>query len=94
MPDWCFLHRQRVHVGAQPDPLAAVAFALEYADHAGAANAAVHLDAPLRELFGDNAGGADFLEADLGVRVQIPADRDEFVDIAFDARDVGHVIYP
>src|SRR5438105_3227623 len=59
-------HRQRVHVGAQADALAAVAFALEYADHAGAAEAAVHLDAPLRQLGGNDSGRADFLEADLG----------------------------
>jgi len=32
-------HRQRVHVGAQADALAAAAFALEHADHAGAAEA-------------------------------------------------------
>jgi len=54
----------------------------------------MHLDAPLRQLFGNDAGGADFLEADLGMRVQIPADRGEFVGKGFDAVDVGHLIYP
>src|SRR5471030_1094251 len=54
----------------------------------------MHLDAPLRQLVGDDAGSADFLEADLGMRVQIPADRGEFVGIAVDAVDVGHVVYP
>ena len=64
------------------------------ADHAGAAEAAVHLDAPLRQFVGDDPGSADFLEADLGMRVQIPADRGEFVGEAFDAVDQGHVVCP
>ena len=41
------LHRQRVHVGAQADAGLAVA-AAQHADHAGAADAAMHLDAPCR----------------------------------------------
>src|SRR5580704_16404108 len=84
-------HRQRVHVGAQADAFCSIALALEHADHAGAA---MHLDAPLRQLVGDDPGGADFLEADLGMRVQVPADRGEFVGKAFDALDVGHNCYP
>jgi hypothetical protein len=48
-------HRQRVHVGAKPDALAAVAVALEHADHAGAAKTAMHLDAPAFQLVGDDA---------------------------------------
>src|SRR5450432_122535 len=87
-------HRQRIHVGTQTDPLAARALAPEYADHAGAAEAAMHLDAPLRQLVGDDPRGADFLETDLGMRMQIPADRGEFVGKTFDAVDVGHVCYP
>src|ERR1700694_5035485 len=87
-------HRQCVHVGAQPDALAASPLALEHADTTGAAEAAMHLDAPLRELVGDDARGADFLEADLGMRMQIPADRGEFVGKTFDAVEVGHVCYP
>src|SRR5882757_5447032 len=87
-------HRQRVHVGAQTDPLAARALALEHADHAGAAEAAMHLDAPLRQFVGDDPRGADFLETDLGMGMQIPADRGEFVGKTFDAVDVGHVCYP
>ena len=50
----------------------------------------MHLDAPLRQLVGDDPGGADFLEADFGMGVQIAADRGEFVGIAVDAVDVGH----
>ena len=74
-----FLHRQRVHVGAQADALAAGAVALEHADHAGAAETAMHLDAPLGQLVGDDAGGPHFLETDLRMRVKIAADRGEFV---------------
>src|SRR4029453_11503056 len=86
-----FFHRQRIHGGAQANAPAAAALALEYADHAGAAEAAVHLDAPLRQFVGNDPGSADFLEADLGMRVQIPADRGEFVGEAYDALDVGHL---
>ena len=85
-------HRQRVHVGAQPDALAAVALALEHADHAGAAEAAMHLDAPSLQLVGDDAGGAHLLEADLRMRVQVAADRGEFVGKAVDAVDGGHAV--
>ena len=81
-------HRQRVHVGAQPDR----ALALEDADHAGAAEPAMHLDAPLRQLVGDDAGGADLLKTDLGMGVQIAPDSGEFFGIAVDAFDGGHVV--
>src|SRR5436189_2938601 len=83
-------HRKGVHVGSQADALAAGALALEYADHARAADAAMHVDAPLFHFVRDNPGSADFLEADLGMCVQIPADRGEFVSITFDALDIGH----
>ncbi len=87
-------HRQRIHVGAQPDPLGAGAVTLEYADHAGAAEAAMHLDAPTRQLVGDDAGGAHLLEPDLGMGMQIATDRGEFFGIAVDAFECGHVCYP
>src|SRR3984957_14832314 len=54
----------------------------------------MHLDAPLRQSVGDDPRRAHLLEADLGMRMQIPADRGEFVGIAFDAVDIGHVCYP
>src|SRR6202011_191137 len=50
----------------------------------------MHLDAPLLELVGHDPGSADLLETDLGMGVQIPADRSQFVGIAVDAVDVGH----
>src|SRR6185369_9958357 len=70
-------HRQRVHVGAQADALAAGALTLEHADHAGAAEAAMYLDAPSLQLLRDDAGSAYFLEADLGMGMQIASDRGE-----------------
>src|SRR6202163_1175619 len=56
-------YREGVQVGAQAAALSPIAFALEHADHASAAEAAMHLDAPLRQPVGNDAGGADFLEA-------------------------------
>src|SRR5580698_8734941 len=54
----------------------------------------MHLDAPLRQFVGHDAGGADFLKADLGMGMQIPSDGGEFVGKAFDTLDIGHVCYP
>jgi hypothetical protein len=85
-----FFHRQRIHVGAQADAPGAAAFALEHADDAGASKSAMNLDAPLRELIGDDAGGADFLEADFGMGMQVAADRGEFVGEGIDTVDRGH----
>src|SRR5882757_7209156 len=80
-----FFHRQRVHVGAEPNAFAALALALEHPDHAGAADTAMHLDAPLRQFVGDDAGGAHFLEADLGMSVKVAPNSGEFVGETFDA---------
>lgn len=52
----------------------------------------MHLDAPLRQLLGNDAGGTHLLESDLGMGMQIPADRGEFVGKAFDTFDIGHVV--
>src|SRR6516162_1954192 len=87
-----FLHRQRVHVGAKPDAPGARAFPPEHADNAGAADAAVHLDAPFPEFFGNDAGRTHFLEADLRMSVQVAADGSEFVGIALDAIDSWHCL--
>src|SRR4029079_8972894 len=76
-----FLHRQRIHVGTQADAFSIGALAPEHADHARAANSAMYLDAPLLHLVGNDPGGADFLKPDLRMRVQIAADRGEFVGI-------------
>ena len=66
-------HRQRVHVGAQADGAAALAAVAPVHDahHAGGAHAAVHGDAPFRQLFRHQVGGALFLEAEFGMRVDV-----------------------
>ena len=50
----------------------------------------MHLDAPARQFLGDDAGGADFLEADFRMGVEVAADRGEFVGETFDAVECGH----
>ena len=84
------LHRQRIHVRAQTNPLRAVTFAFEQADNTGAAEAAMHLDAPAREFLSDDAGRAMFLEADFRMRVKITADSCQFFGKAVDQFNVGH----
>jgi hypothetical protein len=65
-------HRQRVHVGAQPDrtgrpfPLAA-----DHADDAGPSDPGVHLDAVRLQALGDQRRGPVLLEPDFRVRVQV-----------------------
>jgi hypothetical protein len=50
------------------------------------------LDSPALELVGDDAGGADFLKPDLGMGVQVAADRREFVGKSVDAVDCRHSV--
>ena len=50
------VHRQAVHVGAQADRLQRIALA-QGSDQPGLAEAARHLEAPFRELGGDDVGG-------------------------------------
>ena len=54
----------------------------------------MHLDAPLRQLVGDDARGADLLKTDLGMGVQVAPYGGEFFGIAVDAFNGGHVCYP
>jgi hypothetical protein len=72
------LHRQGVHVGAQSDRGLAIAVAQD-ADHAGLADPAMDLDTPFLQLAGDDVGGAEFLQAQFGMGVDIAANRCEFV---------------
>ena len=84
------LHRQRVHVGSQADAARAAATALEHADDPGSADAAMDLDAPLRQFVGDDAGGAAFLEAYFRMGVEVAADGGQFVGESVDAGDCRH----
>src|SRR3954451_6508298 len=54
----------------------------------------MHLDAPALQLLGDDAGGADLFETDFGMGVDVAANGSEFVGIAVDAVNGGHVSYP
>ena len=83
------VHRQAVHVGAQADRDLAIA-PPEHANHAGAADVAMHLDAPFGELRCNDVGGAPLLEADLGMGVNVAADRREFVMEAANGFEIGH----
>ena len=80
------LDRQRVHVGAQPDRRLAVAGA-QHADHAGAADAAMHLDAPFLQLPRNQLGGAVLLQPEFRVGVDVAADRGQFRVVAADLFD-------
>ncbi|KAG1445493.1 hypothetical protein G6F57_017548 [Rhizopus arrhizus] len=75
-----FLDRQGVHVGAQPQALAAVA-AAQLPDHASTAQTAFYFIAPLRQALRHQVAGAEFLEAQFGMAVDVPPDRDEFVGL-------------
>ena len=88
------VHRQAIHVGAQPDGAAASLFlSRNHADDAGLRQSLMHLDAPARELVGDEAGGAALLEGELRMRVDIAPHRGELTVIAADALDrVTHVV--
>ena len=46
----------------------------------------------MSELFGDDAGGADFLEADFGIGMQVAANSGEFVGKTLDAVYRGHIV--
>ncbi|MCY1523197.1 hypothetical protein D9M68_580850 [compost metagenome] len=73
-----FLDGQGVHVGAQAQAFGAIA-AAQLPDHAGPAQSALHFVAPLRQALRHQVAGAEFLEAEFGIAVDVPADRDELV---------------
>ena len=78
--------RQRVHVGAQTDRGLAVARA-QHANHAGRADAAMHLDAPFLQLARDEVGGAMLFQPEFRIGMDVLADRGEFAVIAADLVD-------
>jgi hypothetical protein len=83
------LDRQRIHVGAQADAAAAAAVA-DHAHHAGAAETAMHLDAPGGEPFGHEVTGAMLFVAQLGVGVQVAPQRFDVGPELDDAVDQLH----
>ena len=70
------VHWQAVHVGAQPDRAPARTPApLDDADYASLGETAVIFDAPGGKLLRNDVRGAFFMEAELGMRVQVTPDR-------------------
>jgi len=85
-----FLHRQRVHVGAQPDGAPArIAAAADHRDDAGPPDSRVVLYPQGREPVADDLRGAMLLEAQLRMHVQVAAERRE---LGVPAADVGNGI--
>ena len=81
-------HRQRIHVRPKPHRLVAVA-GPQHAHHAGAADAAMHLDPPFLQLARDQIGGAMLLHAELGMGVDVVADGRQLVVVFADFVDGG-----
>ncbi len=82
------LHRQRIHVGAQADRASArLCAAANDGDDPGAADPRVMLDSERAEALGDDLRGSMLLEPELGVHVQVAAQRREFGLPAADVQD-------
>ena len=88
------LDRQRVHVGAQADAAVIAAAALQHADDARLADAAMDLDAPAGQEPRDEVGRAHLLHAELGVGMQVAADGDELVGVSGHAVEDRHAGCP
>ena len=91
-----FLHRQRIHVGAQAHsaPAGTAVAPVHDAHHAGLAHAAMKGNAPLRELCGHEVGGAHFLETQLGVGVDVAAQRGDGGRLGGDGVNGLHGSFP
>ncbi len=86
-----FLHRQRVHVGAEADRATARrAAAGHHGDDARATDADVVLDAERREPIGDDLRRPVLLEAQLWMHVEIATQRREFGVPAANVGDGTH----
>ena len=68
-----FLHGQGVHIGSEAHTSAASAAitAVHHAHHTRGSHAAQNGNAPIGELLGHNIGSANFLEAQLGVSMNV-----------------------
>ena len=83
------LHRQRVHVGAQPDGAAGRA-RLDATHHAGGTQAAVDGNAPVGQLLRNDVGGAQLLETQFRVGVDITAQGGDGVALPSDGINQFH----
>jgi hypothetical protein len=87
-----FVDRQGVHVGAQAEPLRAVAD-FQLAHHAGLPQPAAHCIAPLLQTLGHQIGSGEFFIRKLRVRVDTAAQGDHFFFEIGDARRNGHGVH-
>jgi hypothetical protein len=83
-----FNNGQGVHVGAQAQAFGPRA-ALQLAHHAGAAQAACDAVAPLGQAFGDQLAGAELLETQLGVAVDVAPHAGEFIGVRLQGVQFG-----
>jgi hypothetical protein len=72
------LDRQRIHVGAERHHAARLS-SLEDADHAGVADAGLHLVAQRRQMLGDQRRGAGLVIGELGVLMDVAPPGDDLV---------------
>jgi hypothetical protein len=87
------LDRERIHIGADADRRGADT-ARQRADHAGAADPGCHVIAPFPEQFRDPSGGTMFVPGELGMTMQVVAQRDGIVDPRLDAIEHRHHVAP
>src|SRR5947209_6257517 len=67
-------NRQGIHVGAQHHA-ASRTRAAHHADDTGYGDSFVYLETERAQAFGDDTGGAVLLKAELGMHVEVPAER-------------------
>src|SRR5262249_53563902 len=85
------VHRQRVHVRAQPDRASAVLlYATNDADHPCLADVIMMLDVKTVQLARDDLCGPVLLEPELRMRVQVAPDRGQLDLLAAEVVDRGH----
>ena len=77
------LDKQGVHVGAEPDRAIGIALA-QGPDHAGAAQATMHIEAPAFKPFSNDVGGAVLLVGRFWMFMNVAPDRLQFVGQRFD----------
>ena len=85
-----FLDIERVHVGAEPDGRPVAPFAAQGADHAGARQAAMDVDAEFVQPQRHVIGCLVFLERGFGVPVDMAPPRGHFILVFGDAVDDRH----
>ncbi len=89
------LDGKRVHVGAQADAAVAAPRSADQADDAGAALPLVHLvHAVIAQVLGHDPRGPGLLEAELGMGVNVAADRRQILGEGLDGWNDAHAVAP